>query len=307
MFASIAALIITSGAAPFPSLEAPPPPPQPSTRISTIEPEEWARICKPWDNWDKPAPPFRVHGDTYYIGTCGISVLLVRTGDGFVLLDTGTENGAIEAMRNINSMNLLYRGIGLILYSHEHFDHVGGLSSVQSMTKAPVVAVPNATTVFLTGKDNPNDPQAGMHAPMKPAKNVIEISADAPVHFGGIQFIPISTPGHSPGALTWQWESCQMKVGGEVCKTIVYADSLSPISRDGYKFSDHTEYLARYRAGIERLRGLKCDILLTPHPSHSRMVKRAATGTLEGGMSCAEYADSKTRALDDRLAKEEAE
>ena len=119
---------------------------------------------------------------------------------------------------------------------------------------------------------------------------------------GNLKLTPIATPGHTPGALTWQWESCE----GDVCKTIVYADSLSPVSRDDYKFSDHPDYLAEFRAGIARLRALDCDILLTPHPSHSDMIARAATGTFEGGVTCAEYADSKTEALDERLAREAA-
>ena len=117
---------------------------------------------------------------------------------------------------------------------------------------------------------------------------------------GNLKLTPIATPGHTPGALTWQWESCE----GDVCKTIVYADSLSPVSRDDYRFSDHPEYVAEFRAAIARVRALQCDILLTPHPSASNMIERAASGTFEGGMTCVEYADSKTKALDDRLAKE---
>lgn len=142
---------------------------------------------------------------------------------------------------------------------------------------------------------------------MRAVSDVIPIAPNNPIHFGDIAFTPIATPGHSPGALSWQWESCEGEGENRICKNIVYADSLSPISRDDYKFSDHPEYVAAFREGIAKLRGLKCDILLTPHPSHSRMVKRAATGTLKGGMTCAEYADSKTKALDERLAKERGE
>ena len=267
-----------------------------------VDPQYWAQQCKPWDDWEKAGPPFKVHGNTYYVGTCGITSLLIKTKDGRVLIDTGTEDGVWQVYRNITRMRENPASVGLILYSHEHFDHVGGLAWAQGFTFAPVVAPSGTANVFRTGKDDPRDPQAGMHEPMRPAPHVIEIDLDKPLTYGGIDFTPIGTPGHTPGALTWQWESCEENV----CKTIVYADSLSPISHDDYKFSEHPEYLAAYRKGIEKLRGLKCDILLTPHPSHSKMVERAATGTLEGGMTCAEYADAKTKALDERLAKEAA-
>jgi metallo-beta-lactamase class B len=270
--------------------------------VGEITPGQWARRCEDWDDWDKPVEPFKIAPGVHYVGTCGITVLFIETKSGHVLIDTGTEKGVLEAFRNILAMRKSAASIGLILYSHEHFDHVGGMAYAQSFTGAPVVAPAGTVEVFRTGKDDPRDPQAGLHEPMRPAPHVIEIEAGKPITYGGITFSPIATPGHTPGALTWQWEACE----GEVCKTIVYADSLSAISGDGYKFSDHPEYVVAFRAGIERLRGLKCDILLTPHPSASNMIERAATGTFEGGMTCAQYADSKMQALDERLAEEAA-
>lgn len=268
-----------------------------------ITAQEWAEQCKPWDEWDKPAPPFKIFGDTYYVGTCGITALLVRTDEGHVLIDTGTQAGARIAYTNLSRLDANPRKIGLILYSHEHFDHVGGVYWMQNKTGAPIAASPKAAHVLRTGELDPADPQAGMHENMKPVPHVIEISGEAALTYAGNIFTPIPTPGHSPGALSWQWVNCE----DAHCKTFVYADSLSPVSREDYKFSDHPEYVAKYRAGLDRLAALRCDILLTPHPSHSKMVKRAETGSLEGGVSCAEYAATKHRNLDERLAKERGE
>lgn len=277
-------------------------PPQPKKLDPIVAPEVWAAMCEPWDDWDKPAPPFKIASNVYYVGTCGITVLLIETKSGLVLVDTGTERSGSKVRFNIVRAGFDVKQIKLILYSHEHFDHVGGLALMQHKTGAPVLSSPEAVGVVRSGKDNPADPQAGMHKPMGPVANVVPVAPGIPVHFGGTTFVPIATPGHTPGAFSWQWEACEK----DVCKTIVYADSLSPFSRDDYRFSDHPEYLAAFRAGIARVRGLKCDILLTPHPSASDMIERAATGSLEGGMTCAAYADGKTKALDERLAKEAA-
>jgi metallo-beta-lactamase class B len=103
--------------------------------------------------------------------------------------------------------------------------------------------------------------------------------------------------------MSWQWESC----GVVDCVTIVYADSLSPVSADDYRFTDHPEYVAIFRKGIARLAAMECDLLLTPHPSASNMIERAKTGSLAGGITCGQYADSKAKALDARLAKEATE
>jgi metallo-beta-lactamase class B len=88
---------------------------------------------------------------------------------------------------------------------------------------------------------------------------------------------------------------------------MVYADSLSPISRDDYKFSEHPDYLAAYRASIAKIAASPCEILLTPHPSASAMKERM-TGEqpLFDPEGCRNYAAKQSKNLDDRLAKEAA-
>ena len=86
--------------------------------------------------------------------------------------------------------------------------------------------------------------------------------------------------------------------------TIVYADSLTPVSSDGYRFSDHPEYLAAFRASIAKIASLKCDILLTPHPSASGMRDRLLKGSLVHPQACQAYAARLSKQLDERLAKE---
>ena len=123
------------------------------------------------------------------------------------------------------------------------------------------------------------------------------------MRLGDLMLTALATPGHTPGALTWHWVSCD----GGVCRSIVYADSLSPISRDDYRFSDHPGYLAAYRASLTKLAALDCDILLTPHPSASGMLDRMAGRTpLENANGCKDYAAAVGKRLDERLAKEAA-
>lgn len=261
--------------------------------------------CEDWDEWDKPAKPFHIYGNTYYVGTCGISAILVTGAEQHILIDTGTEKGSEAVLANIETLGFSTWDVGFILHSHEHFDHIGGLWMVSNRTEADIVSSYPAESVISTGEADPDDPQFGMHEPMHPASVQSRVATGDTVvtlHDGQIEntLTAIETPGHTPGALTWQWQSCQ----NDICKTIVYADSLSSVSSDEYRFSDHPAYVAEYRAGLQRVRDLKCDILLTPHPSASKMIERAATGTLEGGYSCAEYADAVEARLDARLAKE---
>lgn len=279
-----------------------PAPPESDLRFSRYI-ERFATVCEDFDDWDKPTEPFHIHGDTWYVGTCGITALLIRGQDGAVLIDTGTDKGAQSIAANIESIGVKLSEVKAILGSHEHFDHVGGFARMQGLSSAPVLVGEGAVEVIRTGKDNPRDPQAGLHAPMIPVTGTIRAVADGElVKIAGLKITGIATPGHTIGAMSWQWESCD--ING--CLTIVYADSLSPISADEYRFTDHPDYVAMFRRGIARLRTLECGMLLTPHPSASDMLTRARTGTMLGGMPCDVYADSKTKALDERLAKEAA-
>jgi metallo-beta-lactamase class B len=123
------------------------------------------------------------------------------------------------------------------------------------------------------------------------------------VRLGDNVLIAAATPGHTPGALTWHWGSCQ----GGVCRQIVYADSLTPVSRDNYRFSDRPAYVAAFRQSLAKVAALDCDILLSPHPAASKMIDRMVGRLpLENRNACKDYAADLSKQLDERLAKEAA-
>ena len=263
----------------------------------------WAEVCGDSTDWDKPAPPVRIHANTYLVGTCGISAILIAGDEGHVLIDGGTEQGAELIVENIRQLGFRLGDIKYLLMSHEHLDHVGGIARLQQLTGATLVASAEAAKVLNTGLPSADDPQAGMHKPF-PAAQVGRVIADGgDVLVGNIRVFAMTTPGHTPGATSWRWESCD----GGVCRTIVYADSLSAISRDDYKFSDHPDYLAAYRASIAKIADSPCEILLTPHPSASSMKERMSGKLpLFDPDGCKNYAATLTKNLDARLAKEAA-
>ena len=250
-----------------------------------------------------PAPPVRIHANSYLVGTCGISAILIAGEDGHVLIDSGTEAGAELIADNIRQLGFQLRDVKYLLISHEHLDHVGGIARLQQLTGATLVASAPAEKVLNTGLPGADDPQAGMHKPF-PAASVGRVIGDGgDVRLGNIRLFAMTTPGHTPGATSWRWESCD----GGVCRTMVYADSLSAVSRDDYRFSDHPDYVAAYRASIAKIAASRCEILLTPHPSASQMRDRM-TGKqpLFDTEGCRNYAATLSKRLDERLAKEAA-
>ncbi len=260
----------------------------------------WATACQGKDGWDEPGPPFRVYGQTYYVGTCGIAAILVAGPRGHVLIDSGTDKGAEIVLTNIRALGFDPRDVRTILMSHEHYDHVGGMARLQTATGATIVTSAQAAAVLRSGTPDANDPQAASgHPAFAPVTGNI-VLANEGQQLGG-RFAPLFTPGHSPGAMSWWWHEAE---NGEWL-TINYIDSLSAISADGYRYSDHPEYVARYRAGLNRVAVMGCGLLLTPHPSASEMRKRILNGGLrEDRTQCSRYAAERLDQLENRLAAE---
>jgi metallo-beta-lactamase class B len=300
-FASLA-LFVAAQQIVVPLGKPPPPVEKPIAPIGTAGPQ-FAATCKDWDEWDKPAPPVRIHGNTYYVGTCGISSILITDPAGDILIDGGPEDAAGLIARNIESLGFNVHNVRILLYSHEHSDHVGGLAKLQELTGAQVYATPAGAKVLESGVASADDPQQGINKPF-PGVRVDHILHDGEqVRLGNTILTAVETPGHTPGAVTWHWGSCD----GGVCRQIVYADSLTPKSNDTYRFSDHPAYLAAYRASIAKVAALNCEILLSPHPSASDLVKRFGKGEpLDDPDGCRNYAAGLTKQLDERLEKEKA-
>ncbi len=296
MFARLAAAALMLAAA---GDRAPPPPERDLPEASMAE---WADACADDDPWDKPGPPFHVHGNTWYVGTCAIAAILITGDDGHVLIDSGTQAGAAVVAANIDALGFRIEDVEILLLSHEHIDHAGGMARLQALTGARVIATPRAATVLRSGAADAEDPQAGLFPPLPVVANVEELPEDNAVTVGELDVFALRSPGHTPGAASWFWRSCD----ADGCLDVMYADSLSPISRDGYRFSDHPEYVATYRASLATLATHDCDLLLSPHPSASQMRERLIQGALAAPPRCAEYAASRRELLDRRLAEEAA-
>jgi metallo-beta-lactamase class B len=261
----------------------------------------WTQQCKDWDEWDKAGPPFRIWGNSYYVGTCGISAILIAGSAGDILIDGGPADAGELVAANIKRLGIALSDVRILLHTHEHHDHIGGLARLKQLTGARLYASPMAAKAIERGEPNPEDPQYADHHAL-PAVRVDKV-LEGPVNtvtLGNLTLKGFATPGHTPGALSWQWQSCD----GDDCETIVYADSLTPVSSDSYRFSDHPDVVAAFNGSLITVGSLKCDILLSPHPSAGGMRDRLLAGSLVAPTACYEYANGLKKKLDERLAKE---
>ncbi|PNU02861.1 subclass B3 metallo-beta-lactamase [Novosphingobium guangzhouense] len=269
-----------------------------------VTPAALAKACDGKDAWDAPAPPARIFGNTWYVGTCGISAILVTGDKGHVLVDAGTTNAAPLVLANIRRAGFNPRDVHWIVASHEHFDHVGALAALQQATGAKVAALPAQKAALSSGKSSAEDPQFAGLDPIAPVRVDRVLKDGDTVTLGKLVLTAHATPVHAPGSTSWTWTSCAPGAG---CRKIAYADSSSTISSDGYRFTDHPQRVAAIRKGLPVMSALPCDILLTPHPGQSDLMERlAGQKPLADSNACHAYAKAAEGRLSQRLAKESA-
>ncbi|MGY0557026.1 subclass B3 metallo-beta-lactamase [Lysobacter sp. A421] len=253
------------------------------------------------DGWNDRAPPRKIFGNAYYIGTCGITALLVTSSQGHILLDGATEPGGPAIAANIEALGFKLADIEFIINSHEHSDHAGGLAYLQRVTDASVLAREPSAATLGRGASDRGDPQFGVLDKFPPVANVQVLPDDQTVRIGDLALTAHATPGHAPGSTSWTWVSCE----SSHCLRMVYADSLSAASDKTHRFSDHKDYLAAFHRSIDTVASLPCDILISPHPLVSDLFARFdGKAPLMDADACKRYAGDARTNLEQRLQDE---
>jgi metallo-beta-lactamase class B len=247
------------------------------------------------DSWRQPVPPFALAEHSWYIGTAGLSVVLVKTAQGAVLIDGGLPQAAPMVLQHMRELGVAPGDLKLILNSHAHIDHAGPLAQLKRETGAKLVL--SAESAVLLARGDSDDIHFGEGLTFPPA-NADRIVMDGEVvELGGMRFTAHFTPGHTPGSTSWTWDD--QRAGKPL--RIAYVDSLSA---PGYQLIGNARYpriVEDYRRTFATVRALPCDLLLTPHPGGSGWTPEATTAPHPEPMSCGQYADKAEQALDELL------
>jgi len=257
-------------------------------------------------DWNKPIEPFRVHGNTWYVGTNGLSSILVVTGEGLVLIDGALPQSAAQIVASVRQLGFDPLQIKFILLSHAHYDHAGGINALQRYTRAKVVVSEGNAVVLRTGMLQEDDPQFahGAERTTFPAAKVDSVIEDGKtLTVGEVGFTAVYTPGHTPGSTSWTWASCAL---GE-CQNVVYADSLTAVAASGFSYGA-SGAAAALTESAGRIAELDCDILLSPHPfffgMHDKLERRDEGNPFINSLACTFYAEQALGWLEQRLDAE---
>jgi metallo-beta-lactamase class B len=236
----------------------------------------------------------------------GLSSILIEAEGALILVDGGLTQSAAVIESNIRSAGFDPLKISTILVSHAHFDHAGGVAALQRLTGATVYTSIEGAKVLATGKLQSDDPQF-LYGPENtgfPAiRNVVAIGDRETLSVGGVDLTAVFTPGHTPGSTSWTWQSCALGT----CYDVVYADSLTAVSAEGYVFSDGPA-ANQLIESAGTISDLDCDILLSPHPfffgMQDKLENRGEGNPFVNNVGCMIYAETSLDWLQQRLKAE---
>ncbi len=117
---------------------------KPPVAIAQVSDEHNATWRKNMPHWFEMVEPFRITGSdknaVYYVGSKGLAVYLIQTIDGLILLDGGMPDQGEQMLASVRKLGFDPKDIKILLNSHAHMDHSGGLAAIKRQTGAKLIA-----------------------------------------------------------------------------------------------------------------------------------------------------------------------
>ena len=218
--------------------------------------------------WNRPVKPFRIIGNIYYVGATEVSSFLITTPAGHILLDSGFAETVPLIKANLAQLGFKLEDVKLLINSHAHYDHAGGLADLKEMTGAQLITSEADAAALAVG--DKGDFQWGDVFAFKPVKADRFVHDGETIELGGVSLTAHLTPGHTRGCTTWTMKVAE---GGKQLDVLFIGSTTIP----GYKLLDNAKYpniVADYAHTFALLKTLKCDVFLGPHGSFFAMKEK---------------------------------
>jgi len=212
-------------------------------------------------SWNKPVPPFQIVGNLYYVGATEIGSFLITTRQGHILLDGGFVETAPQIERNIAQLGFKLEDVKMLLNSHAHFDHAGGLAELKQKTGAKFIA--SARDAELLRAGGHGDFRFGDTLAFPPVAVDHIIGDGESIELGDQRLIAWMTPGHTKGNTTWTTKISD----GAKSYDVVFAGSPTVLDYQLVGKESYPGIAADYERTFAVLKKLHCDIFLSDHGS----------------------------------------
>jgi len=254
-------------------------PAQDQWELAAQNPKSFLETMVKQFGWTDPVEPMKLVGPIYFVGTKGLSVWLITTSEGHILLNTGMPGSGQMIESSIRKLGFKPEDVKLMLACHAHIDHVGGHAYLKKLTGAQVVMLDSAVDLFESGgKTDFNYGQVSEFS--FEAVKVDRVIRDGDsVKLGDVVLTALPTPGHTRGSTTW---ITNVTEGGKIYQ-VVFPDGTGV--NPGYRVAKAPSYPGigdDYRRTFHTLEMVKPDIWLSAHTVDYKFEAKRARALSEG-------------------------
>lgn len=225
-------------------------------------------------NRSVPDEPFRIAGNLYYVGATGVAAFLITGPEGHVLIDGGYPETAPLIIASVAKLGFRIRDVKVLLNSHAHFDHAGGLRELQRASGADLWISEGDAELIASGGagDGTYGPFRYLGLGRFPATRVDRRFKDGDsIRVGPIALTAHVTAGHTPGCTSWSFpvrHGDRELLAVSVCSLTLlpFMKLVEPESYPGIR-SD-------FEQSFNTLRKLPADIFLASHGSFFDMDRK---------------------------------
>jgi len=223
-------------------------------------------------SWYAAVTPYQIIGTgktgIYFVGTEGLGMYFIPTTAGHILIDGGMPGEGQYVADAIRKLGFDPGDVKILLNSHAHLDHSGGLAELKAMTGAQLIASEGDRSALEGGFYLGSEDDSAMNAP--PVQVDRTIADGETLKLGDVTLTAHITPGHSRGCTSWTMPVVQDGKSYQAlffCSATVAANRLvGPPQYEGI--------VDDYRKTFAMTKDWKPDISLTNHPEFSGMADK---------------------------------
>lgn len=219
------------------------------------------RFHEPWTLAQKP---FKVIENVYFVGNTWVSVYLIDTPEGLILIDCAYEENLYLLIDSIRGLGFDPKDNRHQLISHGHFDHCGAARQLQEMSNCEIWINEKDAYFFTERRD-----LIAFEDRVPEFRIDHYYDSDQSICFGGMTIWPVPCPGHTPGTTSFffevEHEGRKLTVamhGGLGTNTLSKEDLLT----NGWPLSFQQGYLDMLR----QMKRRSVDVLIPSHAGHAK-------------------------------------
>ena len=213
------------------------------------------------DPGHQPYPPFKIGEGLYYVGASDYASYLIVTKAGLIVIDGGDATVGHQVVGNIRTLRFDPAQVKILLNTHQHYDHAGGLAEIKKASGARLYAsAADGSIIAAGGRGDPF--LKGERFYYEPVKPDATLKDGQKVSLGGWTLTAHVTGGHTKGCTTWTFP---VTVAGKVRQALVHcSSSVLP----GYKLGKVETYpgqTADFEKSFATWKSLPCEVFLGSH------------------------------------------